>query len=307
MTGRVVVFGDVIDDVVVVPSGPVRPDTDTPSTITVTAGGSAANAAAWLAAAGASVDFVGRVGEDDVARHESVLRASGVRPVLAGDQEHGTGRIVVIVEGEHRTMLTDRGANAHFTADAVSADVLEEAAAVHFTGYSIFHGDDPTPVRRLIDRAHEAGVLVSLDPASAGGLGDYGVDRFLEVAAGVDLLLPNLDEGRALGGSEDPDAMLVALLDHFPLVALTLGSGGVLVGARGGEPIRVEAARVTAIDPTGAGDAFGAGFLATLIGGGLAVGAVEDARVALLRRAGEAGVSLAARAVTTLGGRPAAS
>ena len=37
MTGRrIVVFGDVIDDIVVVPSGPIRVDTDTPSSIRVT-------------------------------------------------------------------------------------------------------------------------------------------------------------------------------------------------------------------------------------------------------------------------------
>jgi len=53
---RIVVFGDVIDDIVVVPSGPIRPDTDTPSSIRNSPGGSAANAASWLGSAGAQVD-----------------------------------------------------------------------------------------------------------------------------------------------------------------------------------------------------------------------------------------------------------
>jgi len=46
---RILVFGDVIDDIIVVPSGPIRVDTDTPSAIRSRAGGSAANTAAWLA------------------------------------------------------------------------------------------------------------------------------------------------------------------------------------------------------------------------------------------------------------------
>ena len=45
----ILVVGDVIDDTVVIPSGPIRPDTDTVSTIRRVAGGSAANTAAWLA------------------------------------------------------------------------------------------------------------------------------------------------------------------------------------------------------------------------------------------------------------------
>ena len=49
---RVVVFGDVIDDIIVTPTGDIRPDTDTPASIVRTAGGSAANSAAWFAWAG---------------------------------------------------------------------------------------------------------------------------------------------------------------------------------------------------------------------------------------------------------------
>ena len=69
----ILVVGDVIDDTVVIPSGPIRPDTDTTSTIRRVAGGSAANTAAWLAALGADVSFVGAVGKADVARHAALL------------------------------------------------------------------------------------------------------------------------------------------------------------------------------------------------------------------------------------------
>ena len=59
----------VIDDIVVVPSGPIRGDTDTPSSIRHRAGGSAANVASWLGRLNAGVDFVGRVAASDVGRH----------------------------------------------------------------------------------------------------------------------------------------------------------------------------------------------------------------------------------------------
>ena len=47
--GRVVVVGDLINDIVAVPREAIRPDTDTTATIKLSSGGSAANTATWLA------------------------------------------------------------------------------------------------------------------------------------------------------------------------------------------------------------------------------------------------------------------
>jgi sugar/nucleoside kinase (ribokinase family) len=289
---RLVVFGDVIDDIVVVPSGPIRQDTDTPSAIRHRAGGSAANTAAWLGEQGASVDFVGRVGADDVAKHAALLEHFGVTAHLAPDAEHPTGAIVVLVDGGNRSMLTQRGANDWLTADAVTNDLLDAASVVHFSGYSIYHSADLAPLRSLFERAAVRGVTVSVDPASAGSLQDFGVTEFLEVIAGAGLLFPNLDEGRALTGLEDPRQVAEALGERFPVVALTLGGDGVLVAERGHELVAVPAQSCTVVDPTGAGDAFAAGFLASWVLHGDAT------------RAASAGVEVAARAVGFFGGRP---
>lgn len=294
---RIVVFGDVIDDVVVVPSGPIRHDTDTPSSIRQRAGGSAANAASWLGAQHAAVDFVGRVGASDVARHSEILAGYGVTPHLLGDPEHPTGAIVVIVEGNSRSMLTERGANDYLSADDVTDGLLDHASVVHFTGYTIYHGEGHTDghaaVRRLFERAAARGVAVSVDPASAGSLADFGAARFLELINGAGLLFPNLDEGRALTGLEDPLAIAAALGERFPLVALTLGADGVVVAQRVREPVRIPVVESAIVDPTGAGDAFVAGFLASWTVDGDAVAAAR------------AGAEVAAGAVTQVGGRPA--
>ena len=292
MTGRLVVFGDVIDDIVVVPNGPIRSDTDTPSSIRRCAGGSAANVASWLARRGAAVDFVGRVAASDVAAHTAALRSLGVTPHLAGDEELPTGTIVVIVDGDNRSMLTERGANDRFSADQVTDGLLAEASLVHFTGYSIYHGDNQDAIARLFDRAEENGVVVSVDPASAGSLLDYGVDRFLEHVSRAGVLLPNLAEGRVLTGLAEPSAVAAALCERFPLVALTMGGAGVIVAERGREQVRVDAIRSARVDPTGAGDAFSAGFIAEWVRSRDAVSAAR------------AGVALAADAVTVVGGRP---
>lgn len=292
VSGRIVVFGDVIDDIVVVPSGPIRADTDTPSSIRHRAGGSAANVASWLGDRGAAVDFVGRVATDDVARHDAILAGFGVTSHLVGDDENPTGAIVVLVDGNQRSMLTERGANALLTPDAVADELLDAAAIVHFTGYSIYHSRDHAPLRRLFGRAAARDVIVSVDPASAGDLEDFGVAGFLELIDGAGMLFPNLDEGKALTGLDDPYRIATVLGERFPLVALTLGVGGVIVAERGHDLVFVPAVESAVVDPTGAGDAFTAGFLAAWMSG-------SDAEAAA-----NAGVSVAARAVTSVGGRP---
>ena len=289
---RIVVFGDVVDDVVVVPAGLIREDTDTPSSIRHRAGGSAANAAAWMGSLGASVDFVGLVAAEDVARHSALLAANGVTPYLLGDDELPTGAIIVIVSGERRTMLTEKGANAKLTPDAVTDRLLTGAAVLHFTGYSVFSQPDQASLRNLVQRATTLGVRISVDPASSGFIADFGVDRFLESVDGAHLFFPNLEEGRVLTGLDDPIRIAERLGERFDVVALTLDTAGVVVVERGMPTTMVAAIPVAIVDPTGAGDAFAAGFLAAWASGAGAMAAAS------------AGARAGALAVATIGGRP---
>ena len=293
MTGsRVVVVGDVINDIVAVPRIPVRADTDTPSSIRPRPGGSAANTAVWLGSLGGAVDFVGAVGSYDATEHERVFREAGVEPHLQVEVGIPTGTIIIIVDGEERSMLTERGANAALRSDAVTAELLADAAVLHVSGYSILDGFGAAKTRELIGRATDAGVPVSVNPASTGYISDFGVDAFSEAIGGTTLLFPNLAEARQLSGEDDPEAAARALGARFRVVAMTLGSDGVLIVADGAEPVHVPAPATRMVDPTGAGDAFTAGFLNTWVRTGDAIAAAE------------AGVFVAASAVTVIGGRP---
>lgn len=300
---RIVVFGDVIDDILVRPHGPIRPDTDTPAAIRQRPGGSAANVAAWLGSLGAPVDFVGIVGANDVRSHAAALEAQGVRAHLSADPELPTGTIVVLID-EHntRTMLTERGANVRLTPDCVDDALLAGAGGVHFTGYSVFNcgaAAEEDGFRRLLERAHTAGAVVSVDPSSAGFLTDFGVERFLATIRGADILLPNLDEGRVLTGLDSPASVAARLSEWFPVVALTLGAEGTVVAVAGAAPVLLPVEAALRTDTTGAGDAFSAGFLAAWLG---RAGAATPLQRALA--AARAGGAAAASAIERVGGRP---
>lgn len=282
---RIVCFGDVIDDVVVVPDGPIRDDTDTPSSIRFRPGGSPANTAAWLASLGAPVDFVGVVGSGDSARHAAALPG-----VTAHVREHAalpTGTIVVIVAGERRSMLTSRGANAALEPRDVTDSLLANAAVLHLTGHALLNDAGADGFGALVSRARSAGVAVSVSPGSAGFIADYGVAAFRAAIAGASILFPSLDEGRLLTALDDPAEIAAALAIDFPVVVLTLGAEGVLVNG-----VTVPAVRTSIVDPTGAGDAFCAGFLDEWVRSGDALAAAR------------AGVTVAARAVEAIGARP---
>ena len=291
MRERIIVFGDVIDDVVVVPHGEIRDDTDTVSSIRLLPGGSAANTASWLGSLAREVDFVGCVGTADVERHGLLLRAASATPHLSAHAELPTGTIVVIAQGERRTMLTERGANAALDPAAVTERMLASATLLHLTGHVLRNSAGVDGVRSLIDRARQAGVTVSIDPGSAGFIHDYGPSRFLDALEGADLLFPSRDEGTILTGLVEPRLIAARLGEMFATVILTLGADGV-VAIHGGDVTVHPATPVTTIDPTGAGDAFTAGFLDDWL-------RYHDVSSAVRN-----GAQLAARAVRTMGGRP---
>jgi sugar/nucleoside kinase (ribokinase family) len=286
---RVITYGDVIDDIVAIPDGPIRDDTDTPSSISSRPGGSAANTAAWLGSLGADALFVGSVSAWDVARHTELLAAVGAAADLHGSPELPTGTIVVIVEGERRAMLTERGANTALDPNWVTGSLLAEARVLHITGHTLLNSAGADGIADLITRAHDAGVTVSVAPGSAGFIADYGPSRFLSAVAGADILFPSLEEGRLLTGLESPEDIADAL--DFATVVLTLGASGAIVRHAGGLT-GVHAVVVPVTDPTGAGDAFCAGYLDEWVRSG---DAVASAR---------AGTLVASGAVGVIGGRP---
>lgn len=285
MNALLLVIGDVIDDIIVVPEHAIRPNTDTNARIEKTLGGSAANVAAWAASSGAAVQFLGCVGRDDLARNESNFAAAGVSAQLQVS-DRATGSIVVLVDGESRSMLTDRGANQDLNFDLIDAE-LSQANIVYLSGYALL-GKSVESVVGLIERAHAHGALVAVDPGSTGYIEDYGVERYRELLKHVDVCFPNLEE-----------AELLRLEGQLPLLVITEGERGATAQLPDGEEIKVAGLTATSVDPTGAGDAFCGAFLAKFTELGAALGDDVAIKLAL-----NAGVAAGAKAVTTLGARP---
>ncbi len=279
----VVVVGDVGVDVLTRPHGPVPDGGESTADVRLTPGGAGANTAVWLAAAGASVTLLSRVGDDvagDAARR--ALEDAGVGCRLTVDPVRPTCTVVVLVDARGgRTMLSDRGAVAALAPQDVR--LPEGEGHLHVSGYVLLSPGSRAAGLAALAEARERGWTTSVDPQSAEQVRAVGVDTFLGWVDGVDLLLPNEIELDALGE---------AVLDRVGAVAATYGAGGARWLARGAVPEHVAAPAVTCTDSTGCGDAFDAGLLVAWVAG-------RTPRECL-----EAGVATGSRAATAPGARP---
>jgi sugar/nucleoside kinase (ribokinase family) len=89
--------------------------------------------------------------------------------------------------------------------------------------------------------------------------------------------------------------MARSLAERHAVVAIKRGAAGALLGKRGQTPFSLPAVPATVVDPTGAGDAFCAGFLARWVDG-------DD-----IEACARAALAAAARAIARPGGRPTPS
>ena len=274
---RVVVLGDVIEDIIVISDSARQLNTDNPSEISSKPGGSGANFAVWLASLGVEVELVARVGASDRARLTNYFETKFVIAKLEPDEKIHTGKIVVLVEGNNRTFFTDRGANEGLTAK--SAD-LSKTDVLYLSGYAVMSmGIQRT--QELIEKAGSVGVLVAVDPGSKSFISQFGAAEFLEAISGSDFIFPNADEYELLSRHAN-------LQELFPEVIVTSGEEGAEVLGIAKSP----AFEVEVVDSTGAGDAFAAKYLAQRLAGLEVEDALRDAN------------AFAAQAVTKPGGQP---
>jgi len=234
-------------------------------TVTIVAGGSACNTIVGVGQLGGKARFVGKCGTDKWGRqYENDLVQQNVVPALL-QSNLPTGRVLSIITPDaQRTMFTNLGASAETRPEEISVGSFADAAVVHLEGYLLFNSE---LIQAALDTAKEAGALISLDLASF-----TVVEQSLEllerlVADYVDILIANEDEARAFTGESEEKLALSALSEKADIAVLKVGPRGSHI-AHGGEAVHIQAmGDGTALDTTGAGDLWAAGFLFGLVNG----------------------------------------
>lgn len=231
-------------------------------------GGSAANTAAGLVGLGCEATTLGSVGDDRVGeRAIAEFREAGVDVrARVVDDEETTRKYIFVDEDAEVALFGTSGANEALSPEAVDPDVLSGADGLHLTG------QHPETAARLAELATERDVPVSFDPGRRVADRDYA-----GALSHTDLLFATEREVAAV----DAD---------IPWCVTKHGADGATLVCPEGEFSHGGFA-VDAVDSTGAGDAFAAGFLAVHLDGG-------DPERAL-----EVGNACGAIAATTVGSR----
>jgi sugar/nucleoside kinase (ribokinase family) len=229
--------------------------------ISLHGGGCALNTASALVRLGVSAGAAGKVGEDALGAFLlELLDQRGVDPSgVVVDSTVATSASIVLVDSSgERTFLHLPGASASLRAEELDPAFLFSGRSLHLAGALVLEKLDGEPGARLLAEARSRGLVTSLDTVwDATGRWQ----RVLPALPHVDLFAPSLSEGRAITGQEEPAAVASWLRERgVGEVVLKCGDSGCYASGEGFEGA-LEALPVTAVDGTGAGDAFVAGLL----------------------------------------------
>ncbi len=311
MTGRVIVVGSVNVDLVVTTSRLPGPgETVDGGSFARHDGGKGGNQAVAAARLGATVAFVGAVGDDTFGRNarEALVREGVAVDHLATAPGEATGvALIVVADGGENQIAVASGANAAVSPDHVRGALLALGVGpgdVVLCGHEI-----PTAATRdALVVARRAGATTILNPAPAAGLdrSSFGV---------ADVLTPNRGElatlvateaarlGRGGDGRGDivraAESLMVANAegDGAAAVLVSVGAAGAVLVRKGQPAIEIDAPSVTAVDTTGAGDA---------LNGGLAAGLAEGLDLETAARRAVVAASLSTRLAGARSGLPSA-
>ncbi len=238
--------------------------------IRMTVAGTGAATAMDLARLGVSVATVAVVGDDVLGNWLTrALADDGVD--VSGIQVDPTvptsATMLPIRPNGERPALHVIGANAKLSAEMINWDAFQGAQHLHLGGSLLLEKIDGPPTAGLFRTAHSNGMTTSLDVIGFPGR-DYEY-VFGECYAHLDYLLVNNDDAMLLSGQPNVESAIDWFLGRgVKTCAITVGGDGAILQSQGQPAIHLPAYDVDVIDTTGCGDAFSAGFIATITQGG---------------------------------------
>lgn len=248
-------------------------------------GGSVCNTMRAMARLGATVGYVGKIGDDAAGSvYAAKTKEAGVAPFFVRVKGiTGCSTVLISPDGE-RTMATFLGPAATLSDEEIPDDILCRYDCVYIEGYLISNEKLFLPA---LVRAKRLGLKVALDLSNFNIVNAFGCLLKKVIPAYVDILFSNESEAEAYTGLPAREAMDV-ILKEVETAVITIGKEGALAGDHR-RVVHEKAMDAHVVDTTGAGDHFAAGFLY-----GYSVGAT-------LEQSAKVGALLSANVIETVG------
>jgi ribokinase len=226
-------------------------------------GGGGTNTAATFKKQGFRVAYVGKIGSDPGGEAiTKELKQLGIKSFIVKDEIKKTAYSIILSTEKERTILVYSGACHDLKTEEIPFDKIK-AKWIYIAGLS---GESEKTLLPVMELAKKNKIKVALNPS--GSQLKLGLEGLKDVLSAVDVLLLNQEEGAKLAEvSFEQEKEIFKKLDEYikGIVIMTKGPRGVVVSD--GEYI-YEAGTFKEekyVDRTGAGDAFGAGFVSGLI------------------------------------------
>lgn len=224
--------------------------------INFSTGGGATNAAVTFARNGLDVKFMGTIGHDPAGDAVlSDLDKEGVDTThISYSDKYSTGySVLLLAPSGERTILTYRGASTHydikyFDLEKIEADWL----------YISSMAGNMDVLEKIFTQAKKKGIKVFFNPGK-DELKQVG--KLKALLEDVDVLSVNKEEAQQIISGNDLDELVHRMTHLVSLAIISDGPNGV-IASDGKTVVRAGMYEdVKVIDRTGAGDAFGSGFL----------------------------------------------
>jgi ribokinase len=228
-------------------------------------GGSAANTIVGLSRLGVSAGYIGKVADDEAGRilmedltNENV-NIKGVRTARGR-----SGACLIMVDGKgNRGILVDPGVNDTISMADIDLELANKAKLIHFTSFAC--RDAETSFETQKELAASTSAEISLDPGTL--YAERGMEALKIFIQKARVVLPSDHELTLMTGCRDIREGAEMLIDTgAKWVAVKRGEKGCYV-TDGTFGIELPPQKVDVVDTTGAGDAFNAGFIYSMVQG----------------------------------------
>ena len=219
-------------------------------------GGSVANTMRTLASLGGRGGYLGKIGRDELGNvFKEAFEKIGIKTHLHFNDKE-TGRVMGLVSPDsERTMATYLGAAAELTPHDFNPELFKNYHYAYMEGYLVFNHD---LIKTGVEMAKAAGLKVAIDLASFNVV-EANLDFLRDlIKNSVDIVFANEEEAKSFTGKE-PEQALYEIAEMCELAIVKVGKQGSYI-KQGDKVIKVGTIKAKALDTTGAGDSYAAGF-----------------------------------------------
>lgn len=228
-------------------------------------GGSAANTVIAFSNFGGKAAYKTMIGDDDDgAFYCEEFQDLGIILDAPIDEDDHTGRCIVMISPDsERTMLTSLGATQNYNKDFISDELIKRSEWLYIEGYKLTDDIGYEAVLQAATIAKKFDTKIALT-FSDKFIIDLFNDRLIEIAKMSDLIFCNKFEALAFTKGVDSADALDILEKNYNNIAFTMGAEGSIISWQNNR-YHIPAYETKAVDSTGAGDMYAAGFLFGLI------------------------------------------